>query len=80
MDTYIYELVIFLLRKDWGGVDVYPLGHIPLAKKRQKYEPGWRSALVYPESFAMLHRVSACSAAAKGSLLSPPDHFEYHIL
>ena len=71
----VYQISLFE-RKLWKE---YPLGHIPLAKKRQKYDPGILSALVYPESLAILHRVSACSLAEKGSL-SPPDHFEYHIL
>ena len=61
-------------------MEEYPLGHIPRAKKRQKYEPGVLSALVYPESLAILHLVSACSLVENGSLLSPPDHLLYHIL
>jgi hypothetical protein len=58
----------------------WPLGHRPLAKKRQKKLPGVLSAAVQPESLRMLQREGAAVLERYASSRSPPDHLLYHIL
>lgn len=53
---------------------------MPRAKNKQKYDPVTLSALVYPLSFAMLHRPFAAVWDRYLSSRSPPDHLLYQML
>lgn len=63
----------------WRYSQSTPLGQIPRAKKRQKYDPGVLSAFVYPLSRDITQREGAAVWERYLSSRSPPLHLLYQI-